>query len=190
MRLKVERIAGLFSTVVFLLIGSLVGVSYAEDDKEGGGDKETTEWFNHLGSRTMERWPDDFAGLKFVEPGTPLGGVEIRFSEGAEEKVAEIAKEAPQPELLIPVNVPKSQAQIAHEMALVISDREEAKRGFGPLAETRRDVRPHHAHRGVDASRQSAAPAGHAECRIPGATGRHRHHEDSAWTDPAGTADV
>lgn len=137
MRFKAERIAGLFSTVVFLLIGSLVGVSYAEDDKEGGGDKETTEWFNHLGSRTMERWPDDFAGLKFVEPGTPLGGVEVRFSEGAEEKVAEIAKEAPQPELLIPVNVPKSQAQIAHEMALVISDREEAKRGLGPLAETK-----------------------------------------------------
>lgn len=133
--MRLERVTGLISVVFLLLAGVLVGVSSANGDKEAEGS--TTEWFDHLGSRTMEQWPDQFAGLRYLERGTPLGGVEVRFSEGAEEKVAEIAKGAPRPDLLIPVEVPKSQAQIAREMAAVIEDRELAKRESGPLALTR-----------------------------------------------------
>ena len=54
----------------------------------------------------------------------------------------------------------------------------------------RRDLRPRHAHRGLDASRRGAAPAGDAEpCRAD-AAGRDRHHEDPARAGAAGTANV
>jgi hypothetical protein len=118
-----------FAACVWFATGSNAGAGPTLPERE-----DTFTWFDHLGSRTMAQWPEEFAGLRYREPGSPLGGVEVMFSKGAREKVAQIASDSPDPELLIPLDVPKSHAEMTRDMAEVIEDRELAKDGRGPLS--------------------------------------------------------
>ncbi|MBN8866551.1 MAG: hypothetical protein J0H98_03255 [Solirubrobacterales bacterium] len=87
-----------------------------------------------IGPMAMKKWPDQYGWVR-IEPGHPENGVEVGFTEGAAEKVSEIAESFPQPELLRPISVPLSHVALRAHIKEIAGDREAAKSGEGPLAD-------------------------------------------------------
>jgi hypothetical protein len=95
-----------------------------------GNDPSLHESIKAIGSTVTSKWPHEY-GWVWIEPDKPEDGVFVGFTEGAEEKVAELAKDFSYPELLVPVTVKYSATEIQDLQNQIIAGRENAKRGEG-----------------------------------------------------------
>lgn len=155
-----RRRTGVF--LCLLLIGLLGGAVSGSSAAAGTpkGSVETTDpvvisqYVGKLFVKAQETWPNEF-GTVWTE--FPLvvasatrtastrsdgpGRIFVSFTEGAEEKVAELAKTFIRPDLLVPVTAKHSRKELESLVARIVADQERVRQGLPPLAHVSPDGR-------------------------------------------------
>ena len=128
-----RKLAGvLASSVVLLMVLVVAGRGAADDDADADPD-DLLAAIEMLEPKALELWPDSFAGVWLGDSGVG-DSVFIAFTEDADEKVARLASGFPRPDLLKPVAVDKSMAELETQRDQLVADRELARGGELELA--------------------------------------------------------
>lgn len=116
-------------SLFFVLVGVAVSAGASSSEEGRSGPPELTELDRaafSLEPAARELWPGSFGGAWGNAGQGPLK-IYVAFTEGAEEKVATLAEGFPEPQMLEPVTVHSSLAELEDLQLKMISEREAAQ---------------------------------------------------------------
>jgi hypothetical protein len=118
--------------LLLLLIAAVAASASAgavsEDPEAPPGPSKVDQASALLEPTARDRWPDSFGGI-WGNEGEEPAKLYVAFTDGAKEKVAELAAGFPAPEMLVPVTVQHSLLQLEELQLKMIAERESGDSG-------------------------------------------------------------